>query len=70
MSANQFRLCAKRSEDSIRSLPLFAANKNEKTRQLAGRPRLPRRPPRHRQRDREPQRLRQPQQVERRLRAP
>jgi hypothetical protein len=34
--ANQFRLCAKRSEDSIRSLLLFAANRNEKTRQLGG----------------------------------
>ena len=58
MSANQFRLCAKRSEDSIRSLPLFAANRNEKTRQLAGRPRLPRRLFQHPQRARALQRLR------------
>ena len=58
MSVSQFKLCAKRLGGLIKSLPLFAANRNEKTRQLAGRPRLPRHPPRHRQRAREPQRLR------------
>ncbi len=58
MSANQFKLCAKRLGGLIKSLPLFAASRSEKTRRLAGRPRLPRRPFRHRQRDRALQRLR------------
>ena len=55
MSANQFRLCAKLSEDLTRSLLLFAANKSEKTRQLGGKPRP--RPRRRLQRARVLQRL-------------
>ena len=58
MSANQFKLCAKRLGGLIKSLPLFAANRNEKTRQLGGRPRLPRRLFQHPQRARVLQRLR------------